>query len=186
MADFAHRHAAQGRHQLADRGCAEAALAGTHAAAGEGLELVRPEAAQRHRRADITHRDLLATADDGLVAGGTNDLVRRRIQPVQQGAHGEMMGDVCPPRPRPVVAFVESDAARSMGDIQDRQMAGPSMPPPITMISAVIMNGVPLRSLVHAGGRRQLRERRLFMVVGPRVSSARSPGQIPINQQVSG
>jgi hypothetical protein len=65
---------------------AEPALARPHAAAGEGLGLVRPLATQRDRRAQLGHGNFLAAADHDLRVAGREYFGARPVERVEKTA----------------------------------------------------------------------------------------------------
>src|SRR5204863_6767464 len=103
-------------------GAAEPALAGPHAAADEGLYLVRPLRAEPHRAADLTGGDLLAAADDDLVrriehAGGR--LIKRVEKRPDRPLARQRGADRC----GAAVAFGGIDAAEQVSRVERRQPA---------------------------------------------------------------
>src|SRR5205807_1651964 len=83
-ADLGNRNTARLGNDRRDDRAADPALAGTHAATGERLQLVRSRRAKADRAADPADRHLLAAADDRVILGRRQDRPARAIERVEK------------------------------------------------------------------------------------------------------
>ena len=134
---------------------AEPALAGAHAAAQEGLHLVRAGGAERAAVvADLAGRDLLAAADDASSSsGGARNCARRLVEHVEEAAAAQQARELGADRRGLPVAL----ARRSMRPSRDAapsaaispRSAALSAPPMPAPSPAIAMPGTRARRTRH-------------------------------------